>query len=524
MKKKFLKITTALILALTVFLAVLPLTACKKDDNSREVKFLEENIIDDKYDNYYEIFVYSFCDSDGDGIGDLNGVAQKMDYIRDMGYTGIWLMPIMPCASYHGYDVTDYYGINPKYGTIEDYQNLLKVAHEKGVKVIIDLVVNHTSSQHPWFKDELEAKKKLTGSNITSANDFYNWSKTQKDKYSKSGNVWYEAQFDSGMPDLNLSSEKVRAELDKIIKHWIEMGTDGFRLDGCYYYGAGNTASGEFCQFIHDTAAKYNENAYIVGECWGPSRTVMKNYYYTSGVDSFFDFDVTNEVVGSINMVSADEFYNSMRQSEKMVSDKDGNITSIAAPFLSNHDNGKGRIAGRMARDAVKIQFAYGLLSLYTGNIYTYYGDEIGMFATNPNSDPDLRVGMLWNDTANLTTPPPGASTDTDYAFGSVEAQLADNNSIINYYKMCNNARNAFPALMRGKIERVFLEEYNPAVLVFKKTYKDQTITIVVNLSDGENRADGVEGTLAQSICVSGKIGRDGNSLKMPGYSIAILT
>ncbi len=510
---------TALVLALTVFLAVLPLTACKKDNNSREVKFLEENIIDDKYDNYYEIFVYSFCDSDGDGIGDLNGVAQKMDYIRDMGYTGIWLMPINPCASYHGYDVTDYYGINPKYGTLEDYQNLLSVAHEKGVKVIMDLVINHTSSQHPWFKDELA--KKNNGAAISAANDFYNWSRTQKDNYSKSGNVWYEAQFDSGMPDLNLSSEKLRAEIEKILKHWLEMGTDGFRLDGCYYYGAGNAASGEFCQYVHDTALKYNENVYIVGECWGPSRTVMKNSYYASGVESFFDFDVTNEVVGSINTASGDDFFNSMRQCAKTVSGIEG---AIAAPFLSNHDNGKGRIAGRMSRDPVKIQFAYGLLSLYSGNTFTYYGDEIGMFAKNPNSDPDLRVGILWNDASSLTTPPPGANTDTDYAFGSVEAQLADSNSIINYYKMCNNARNAFPALMRGEATRVFLDEYNPAVLVFKKTYKEQTITIAVNLSENENRADGVEGTLAQSICVSGKIGREGTSLNMPGYSIAILT
>lgn len=144
--KKFLKcVLLALICAVTVCAVVLPLSACK----DKKLNLLEENIIDDKYDNYYEIFVASFKDTNGDGCGDLNGVAEKMDYIRDMGYTGIWLMPINPCSSYHGYDVTDYYGINPKYGTLDDYKNLLEVAHEKGVKVIIDLVVNHTSWNHP---------------------------------------------------------------------------------------------------------------------------------------------------------------------------------------------------------------------------------------------------------------------------------------------------------------------------------------------------------------------------------------
>ena len=118
MKKKLTAIICTVVAALTCFCAVIGFSACKKDGGS--VTLLEENIIDDNYDNYYEIFVYSYCDSDGDGYGDLNGITQKLDYIRDMGYTGIWLMPIMPAASYHGYDVTDYYSVNKKYGTLQD--------------------------------------------------------------------------------------------------------------------------------------------------------------------------------------------------------------------------------------------------------------------------------------------------------------------------------------------------------------------------------------------------------------------
>ena len=162
------------------------------------------------------------------------------------------------------------------------------------------------------------------------------------------------------------------------------------------------------------------------------------------------------------------------------------------------------------------------MLSLYTGNTFTYYGDEIGMTAKNAASDLDLRVGMLWdNAKTNVTTPPPYA--ETDYAFDGVEEQLKDSNSILNYYKLCNNARNAFPALMRGSFDRISSLS-NTDVLAFKKTYKDQTITVIVNLATTEKKVEGVEGTLAQSICVSGKIGRSGTSLTMPKYSIAILT
>ena len=134
---------------------------------------LKENIIDDAYDNYYEIFVYSFCDSDGNGVGDFNGVTQKLDYIRDMGYTGIWLMPISPSPSYHKYDVTDYKAVDPIYGSMADFENLLNTAHEKGIKVILDLVVNHTSKEHEWFKQASGAY--VRGETDNKYYDYYNF-------------------------------------------------------------------------------------------------------------------------------------------------------------------------------------------------------------------------------------------------------------------------------------------------------------------------------------------------------------
>lgn len=121
----------------------------------------ELNIIDDNYRNYYEIFVYSFYDSDGDGIGDLNGVIEKLDYIEEMGFNGIWLMPIMQSTTYHKYDVVDYCSIDAEYGTIEDFENLVQECHERGIRVVIDFVINHSSSQHQWFVDACDYLRTL---------------------------------------------------------------------------------------------------------------------------------------------------------------------------------------------------------------------------------------------------------------------------------------------------------------------------------------------------------------------------
>ena len=192
---------------------------------------------------------------------------------------------------------------------------------------------------------------------------------------------------------------------------------------------------------------------------------------------------------------------------------------NIPAPFLCNHDT--GRAAGFLGRDPVRIKFAYGLLSLYSGNTFTYYGDEIGM--TGSSNDPDKRVGMRWTSETKGIYPPGVTSREekTFYTFESVEEQLKDKNSILNYYKLCNNTRNAFPALMRGKAERI--EQSNEDVLVFKKTYGEQSVTIIINFADEDKSVQGIEGTLAQGICVSGSVKNSGNAIQMPAKSIAIL-
>lgn len=508
--KKITKFICAVAATVTAFTATLGFGAC-----SSKASLLDEKIVDDNYDNYYEIFVYSYADSNGDGYGDLNGITSKLDYIRDMGYTGIWLMPIHPSASYHGYDVTDYYNVKSTYGTLSDYENLVAEAHERGIKVIIDLVVNHTSSNHPWFTAALASYR--AGNMQSKYVDWYTFARSISAStvgYNENNGIYYESNFDKGMPDLNLKSEAVREEIGNIMKFWIDKGTDGFRLDGCKYYCREQKDSIEFCKWLKDTATGYDEDVYIVGEDWS-DRAEITNFY-TSGVDSFFYFPAAGNVRASITTGAAAELWKEIRNCEGAAGE------GIPAPFLSNHDNGQGRIAGRMSREEDKIKFAYGLLSIHNGNTFTYYGDEIGMVSKVSSSDPDLRVSMYWDDNTAFTKSPPGASPDQEYLFGSVEKQLKDGNSILNYYKLCNNTRNAFPALMRGKSERISYEDEN--VLAFSREYNGEKVTVVINLSTEKKTVEGIEGKLVQKICIDGNISQSGTKLSMPGYSIAILT
>ena len=507
MKNKFLSLACGALSAVTLFASAIGLTAC----SGGGAELLDENIIDDKYDNYYEIFVRSYRDSDGDGVGDFNGITEKLDYIRDMGYTGIWLMPIHESPSYHGYDVTDYKSVHSQYGTIEDYKNLVDAAHEKDIKVIIDLVVNHTSTSNPWFIKSSAYKNGQGGE--AKYGDYYNWSVTKKDYYSQSGNLWYESRFSNTMPDLNLNSTAVRGEIEEIIKYWSEMGTDGIRLDGCCYYYDSQKESVDFCKWIKETAVKYNEDAYIVGEAWSGGTTISE--FYGSGCDSFFNFPAagSGEIASAVRSHSANDFWVSM------VNLKGNSPGGIPAPFLSNHDNGVGRIASVMSKDENMIKFAYGLLSVMSGNTFTYYGDEIGM--TGVRVDPDLRIGMLWDNAKTNHTQAPVGTVNESYAFDGVAEQLKNPNSILNYYKVCNNARNAFPALMRGSSKRIHIGE---ETLAFTKTYGEQQITVVINMGEKTNTVEDIEGTLAQSICVSGAVKQNGTTFEMPAYSIAILS
>ena len=464
---------------------VLLMVSCGSEKGTREYKDI--TMVDDNNRNYYEIFVGSFYDSDSDGLGDINGVTTKLDYIKDLGFNGIWLMPITTGASYHKYDVVDYMNVDSNFGTLDDFKNLLAKAHEKGIDIIIDLVVNHTSSRHPWFTEACSFIQRY-GEPGGTYGKYYNFKQEASTGYSKvtGTSFYYECRFDGGMPDLNLDSEKVRDEIKNIMKFWLDLGCDGFRLDAVTSYYTGDINKNiEFLSWLNTEAKTIKKDAYIVGEAWVNNDNEIRQYY-NSNIDSFFQFTLSSgeggvaKVVSDSNTQRGKTFNSLMKQIDNTY-----NI-GILAPFLSNHD--MNRIVNFVgSSNFAKVKFVQGVLSLFKGNPFVYYGEEIGM--VSQASDPNRRLPIRWSSTdktGTVTTLPTGGSISSNtYKFGSVEDNLKDPDSILNYYKYSNYIRNANPEISRSNAK--FFESYtteNVNISVFQKTWNGKTITIVVNFNE----------------------------------------
>lgn len=496
----------------------------------------ELNIIDDNYRNYYEIFVYSFYDSDGDGIGDLNGVTEKLDYIKDMGFNGIWLMPIMQSPTYHKYDVIDYYSIDEEYGTIEDFQKLVEECHKRGINLIIDFVINHSSSDNQWFVDACEYLKALPeGQEPDLAEcpyvDYYHFAKEQvnPDYYQVGGSGWYyEGVFWSGMPDLNLASAALRTELEDISRFWLDMGVDGFRMDAAMHFEENDiTFNTETLNWLYSFCKGLNPDFYMVSEVWAGSSAIAD--YYASGTPSMFNFDAADAegklIKAARGNYKAASFVGSMvgYQTDYAAENPD----FIDAPFITNHD--MGRVANALMKDANDMKMACGLLMMMNGSPFVYYGEEIGM-SSSGKKDENKRLPMVWSDTdaTGITKGPADADKDIVFAFEGVEQQLEDPCSILNYYKRAVRLRNENPEIARGEIEIVeALTEGHQAAVT--KTYGDSVIGIVYNTSDETLTVD-LAGTALADMAIRGYLTLNGEVvgladgvLSMPAQSVCVL-
>lgn len=534
--KRFILLSMFVLLVTTLF-------ACgtkNSNDTTSEITTLkptrtypEVELTDDLYRNYYEIFVYSFADTDGDGIGDLNGVTQKLDYIKDLGFNGIWLMPINVGTSYHKYDVENYYDIDPQFGTLDDFKNLLKEAHARGINILMDLVVNHSSSRCSWFKDAV-AYIKENGEVGGEYGDYYNFSSSQQTGYHNiyGTSFYYEGRFQSGMPDLNLDSENVREEIKNIMKFWLDMGVDGFRLDACTsFYTNNDDLCIDFLDWLNTEAKKIKSDCYLVGEVWYSSN-VQVNKYYNSGCDSFFTYPIaTGE--GSIADCLKESKSNNGQLFNKMLTNLRNTYSKgILAPFISNHDN--ERVASFLSRSKInKIKMAQGLLCLMNGAMFVYYGEEVGM--SSGGSDPSRRIAIKWDTDGNLVctkNPDDVRILETYYPYQTVDEQMADYNSIWNYYKAALYMRNSNPEIARGvtNVHGEYIDQ-SPYVSVFDRVYNDSTITIFVNLNFEETQTivlndaqirNGMSFSLVTDFDLEVTFDSETKTLTLPPYSIAI--
>ena len=414
---------------------------------------------DDNYRTFYEVFVYSFCDSDGDGIGDFNGLTSKLDYLQDLGIQGIWLMPIHPSTSYHKYNVSDYYAIDPQYGTMEDFDNFMAECQKRDIHVIIDLVLNHTGSEHAWFKTAVEYLQNLNGAEPNVADcpylDYYYFSKEQSSGYCEvPGTDWYyEGKFNYDMPDVNLACEAVWTEIEDIMSFWFDKGVAGFRLDAAKEFVSGNvTRNVEILSRIQQLATSLKPDAYLVAEVWEGFQQITK--YYESGITSLFNFafgnsdgKITAVIRGAGNPATVTTYATALEKADKAYLGANPNY--IDAPFLSNHD--VGRIAGFVNRDEAKTKLAGAMNLFMSGSAFIYYGEEIGMVGSG--NDPSKRAPMYWNAARDngTTAPPPECELPGEYPFGSLEEQKNDDLSVYNYYRQAIAIRNAMPAMARGR-------------------------------------------------------------------------
>jgi glycosidase len=437
----------------------------------------------------YEIFVRSFLDSDGDGIGDFNGLAQKLDYINDgdprstksLGAKCIWLMPIDASPSYHGYDVKNYYRVDPEYGTTADFKRLVTEAHRRGIEVLVDLVLNHASSQHPYFLEALH-------DTASPHRNWFRWSATPRDDKGPWGQQlwhkspereeWYYGIFTSEMPDLNYENPEVRAEAARVAKFWLtEMGVDGFRLDAVPYLVEEGTAVSNTPgthAVLRDFSAAVRRaapGAFTVGEVWDSIGAIMP--YYPDQLDSYFSFELSDALLDAVRTGAATTLLSSYARMNRAMPG------TRWSPFLRNHD--QTRTVTALGGDRVAARQAAELLLTLPGLPFVYYGEEIGMTGDKP--DPRLRTPMQWTPgrAAGFTTGAAWEPLQPDTATANVAVQTGDSASLLVHYRKLIHLRANNPALGGGDF--LPLQSSDPAVAAYLRRSGSHVVLVVANLA-----------------------------------------
>lgn len=480
----------------------------------------------------YELHVKAFFDSNEDGLGDFPGLIQKLDYLQDLGVTCVWLLPFYPSPLRDdGYDIADYYGVHPGYGTPEDFQTFVREAHERGIRVITELVINHTSDQHPWF---VQARSADHGS---SAREFYVWSDTAE-RYAaariiftdteKSNWTWdpeagayYWHRFFHHQPDLNFDNPEVLESVFRVMRFWLDMGVDGMRLDAIPYL---IEREGTNCEnlpeshaiikkFRRELDAHYRDRMLLAEANQWPADVLP---YFGDGDECHmsFHFPLMPRIFMALRQEDRHPIVEVLRQTPDIPPDCQWAI------FLRNHDELtlemvtdeerdymyreyaadprmrinlgiRRRLAPLMGNGRRSIELMNSLLFSLPGTPVIYYGDELGMGDNIYLGDRNgVRTPMQWTSDRNagfsraefarLYAPP---IIDSLYGYQSinVEAQQRDPSSLLNWMKRLIRLRKRFKAFGRGTLE--FFHPKNRKILVYLRAYEDELILAVANVS-----------------------------------------
>ncbi|HET6804511.1 MAG TPA: alpha-amylase family glycosyl hydrolase [Frateuria sp.] len=470
------------LLAGLLLAALAPLATAGADQHATAERTHGQATVPARSGVWYEIFVRAWYDTDGDGTGDLNGVTARLDYLKSLGVDGIWLMPINPSPSYHGYDVTDYRAINPRYGTLADFRRLLDAAHRRGIRVIMDLVVNHTSDQHPWF---LAARDPNDPHHA-----WYSWAGPGTDLHATSatgGPAWhalgrqhYLGVFTGEMPDLDFDTPAVRAAVTDIGRYWLAQGVDGFRLDAARHVYVDFPQQADdprvlernlaWWSAFHHAMADVRPDVYVVGEVTRDDPSQLAPWF--GPLDAVFDFPLAAQLVKSARSERNDGLSALLgRIGAAIPPGRD-------APFLSNHD--QERVMSQLGGDARHMRTAAAMLLTLPGRPFLYYGEELGMRGRKP--DPDLREPMRWYRDPHGS----GESRWKRFTAGdgpdvTVEAEQADPHSLLAWYRTLIGWRRQLAVLRDGALHLPAIP--NPGLASWELSDAGADVLVVHNLS-----------------------------------------
>jgi alpha-amylase len=427
---------------------------------------------------FMEVFVRAYKDSDGDGVGDLKGLTQQLDYLKDLGVKGIWLMPITASADGdHGYATTDFRAIEPAYGTLEDFDELLRQAHVRGMGVIMDYVINHSARTHPLF----------VSAQAGPASPFYDWFVWEKDAPTGweiwGKNPWtttpagtYFGTFGPHMPDFNFRNPAVLAYHQSSLRFWLNRGLDGYRLDAVPH-------------LVENNAKDWNdqpESRRLTGELKAlitayPQRHVVceatanpQVYAAPDICGSAFAFGLERNIV---NAAKGD------KKAIRAVADYFTTAPRTMATFVGNHDIFAGaRLWDQLRGKRAQYKLAAASYLLQPGTPFIYYGEEVGMAGINslPGDQP-LRAPMSWSpDTqrGGFTTGTPFRPVSPNVARYNVAAQLADPSSLLSFYKSMLALRNSLPSLASGSYDA---PQVQGRVMAYRRTLGAETTLVVTN-------------------------------------------
>ncbi len=486
---------------------------------------------------FYEIFVGSFADSDGDGTGDLRGIINKMDYLNDgdpdsgrsLGVEGLWLTPIFRSSSYHKYDIADYYDIDSAFGTMDDLKELIALCHERGMYLILDLPINHTSRMNSWFGSFVSAHRK--DDTEDPYYNFYSW-------YDGSGSApagrhfvqisgtdhYYECNFSDDMPELDFDSPAVREAVYEVAKFYIDMGIDGFRFDAAkYVYFGDNKRSVEFWLEYMEKLRALKPDIYCVGEVWDGEGVIDQ---YTAAFDCF-DFTVSQSG-GLIAAAAQKGDANQYCSYVEGYLNKIGGIRrgALYTPFIANHDT--DRAAGYLTVASNTIKMGANLYILGPGTPFIYYGEELGMRGSRggSNTDANRRLAMPWGDDA-APNDPVGASYSDELRLDKTAAdELKDPDSLYTYYKRLIMARRANPEIASGEYTALRLKDTKTGGFI--ATLEGRSVMVLHNPSSGSQTVDLSALTDKTVTGLRGVFGAEeasleGNTLKLGGQTSVII-